>query len=655
MDSFGIGISGLNAAQRAFDIIGNNIANAATEGYHRQRLNLTPSYMSEVGSIMIGGGVDIAGITRLIDGFLQKEIFRQQSSLEQVSQELTMLQMTESSFGELNDGNGLSAALDDFFNALQNLSTHPADTIWQNQVINSAQILAAKFNSLGQYLTTLETQTTLEAEQVIDQINILAAKIADLNHQIERQEISTGQAYNLRDQRDQYITELSKLINVETESREYGIVDVSTSSGTPLVVNTSVFALETGIQENLELGLSVAGESNYNLDAQGGWLGALFSLKNDLISGIHNDLNNLASTIIQQINQYHVQGVGSDGSFTELTGFSMISDDLADFVPPVSSGSIYIRVTDTSTGAVTRTEIPVDPATDTLTGIAADIAAITGLTASVTNSRLHIQADTGYTFDFLPGVLPAPTNSDFTGASSPPDISVSGIYTGTQNQTFTFTVSGTDLVGNGSLEITVTDGDGNTVTTLNVGSGYAAEDKLDLGNGIKIAIGPGDLANGNTFEVDAFSDTDSTGLLSIAGINTFFSGNNALNMAVCSEITSEPGRIATALGSDTTDNNNALRMADLRNLTLTDLDNMTPGEYYRQLVTDIGHQISIKQTHQKNVEILVNDLTNQQNDISGVNINDEAARLLLFEQMFKAMAKYMSTLQSSLSTIMEIM
>ena len=65
MDSFGIGISGLNAAQTAFDIIGNNIANAATDGYHRQRLNLTPAYTSQVGSLLLGGGVEIAGITRM--------------------------------------------------------------------------------------------------------------------------------------------------------------------------------------------------------------------------------------------------------------------------------------------------------------------------------------------------------------------------------------------------------------------------------------------------------------------------------------------------------------------------------------------------------------------------------------------------------------
>jgi len=473
----------------------------------------------------LGGGVDIAGITRMIDGFLQKEIFRQQSSLEQASQELATLRTIENSFGEFSDGSGFSTALDDFFNSLQDLSAHPAETIQQNQAVSSAQTLAAQFNTLGRFLTTLEGQISRETENVVDQINVLIGKIAELNYDIENQEISGGQAYNLRDQRDQCISELSKLISVETESREYGVVDVHTNE-IPLVVGTSTFELEAGIGENLELGITIAGESNYKTDIQGGRLGALISLKNDLISGIHNDLDNLAKTIIQQINQCHVEGVGSEGSFTELTGWSMASENLADFVPPVSDGSIYIRVTDTSTGEVTRTEVPINVSTDSLTTIATALEAITGLTASVYDSRLHIQAETNYEFDFLPSVLPTPTNSDFTGATSPPPISVSGIYTGTENQTFTFTVSGTGSIGNGTLEIIVTNGDGDTVTTLNVGSGYAADDRLDLGNGIKIAFGIGDLADGNTFEVDAFADTDTSGVLAASGINVFFSGSN---------------------------------------------------------------------------------------------------------------------------------
>ncbi len=368
MDSFGIGISGLNAAQRAFDIIGNNIANAATDGYHRQRLNLTPAYSSQVGTILVGGGVDIAGVTRMIDGFLQKETFRQESSLEQISQELATLRTVENSFQELSGEGGLSMVIDDFFNALQDLSAHPTESIWQNQALTSAETMAAKFRTLGDFLGTLENQISIEAENTMEQINALANKIAELNDNIKRQEISGAQAYNLRDQRDQGITELSKLISVETQSREYGVVDVSVS-GIPIVTGTSAFELEIGLKDDVEMGITVAGESNYNVEVQGGRLGGLLALNNELLENIQNDLDKLASTIIQQINQYHVQGVGSEGSFDELTGWSMTSGDLADFDPPVSDGNIYIRVTDTSTGAVTRTPISIDVSADSLTTI----------------------------------------------------------------------------------------------------------------------------------------------------------------------------------------------------------------------------------------------------------------------------------------------
>jgi len=653
MDSFGIGLSGLSAAQKAFEIIGNNIANAATEGYHRQEINLSPAFSSQIGPVLLGGGVDVASIPRMIDGLLQKEMFKQYSLSEQVSHELATLQMVESAFGELSGRTGLSTAIDEFFNALQDLSAHPAEAIWQSQAVTAAETMTSQFRTMGDFLTNLETQIKLEADNTVEEINALVVRIADLNDTIKRHEIGGGQANNLRDQRDQAITELSKLISVETQSREYGVVDVSVT-GIPVVTSTSAFQLEVGLREDLDLGIGVAGDSNYNITVSGGRLGALLSLKNDLLSDIHGDLDSLASLIIQQVNEYHVQGVGSDGSFTSLAGWSMSSETLADFDPPVSDGNIYIRVTNTSTGEITRTAVSVDASVDTLSTIAAEITAITGVNASVSDSKLHILAEAGYEFDFLPAVLPLPTDSDFTGTTSPPTVSMSGIYTGTTNQTFTFTVSGTDSIGNGSLQLTVTDGDGNTVTILNIGSGYAAGDTLNLGNGIRIALSAGDLADGNTFEVDAFADTDTSGVLAAAGINTFFSGDNASDIAVSSDILAAPGRIAASLGADMTDNANALRMEALRNEAASSLDNMTPGEFYRRMTADIGQRVAIRQIHQNNIEAMVQSIANQQNEVSGVNINDEAARLLIFEQMFKAMAKYLTTIQSSLTAVMQI-
>jgi len=103
-----------------------------------------------------------------------------------------------------------------------------------------------------------------------------------------------------------------------------------------------------------------------------------------------------------------------------------------------------------------------------------------------------------------------------------------------------------------------------------------------------------------------------------------------------------------------TDNANAARMASVRDEAISGLDSLTCGEFYRRLVTDIGQQLSVKQMRQENIEVIVLNLINQQSETSGVDINDEAAQLLVFEQMFQAMAKYMNTINSSLSIIMEL-
>ncbi len=652
MQNYSIAMSGLDAAQRALDVIGNNIANAATEGYHRQRIDLAPSYSTQTGSVMLGGGVDIAEVTRLIDSLLEQEILWQQSSLKQISQELTTLQTIENTFGELSAGSSLSKTIDDFFNALQDLSSHPSESVWQNQVVTAGQNLADQFKTLGEFLNRLENQVQLEAENIIEQVNTLIKQIAELNANIERMEINGGQDNNLRDQRDLCISNLAELIHVETRSREHGVVDVN-AAGISVVSGSFATELEAGLKEDMSLGISASGAHIYSTDVQGGQLGGLLSLKNEFISNLHNNLDTLAKTIIQLVNQYHVQGAGSQGSFTELIGLAMTSENLADFEPPVSDGKIYIRVTNTSTGEITRHEIEINASTDSLSTIAATISAIPGLDASVISSRLNIRAQTNYKFDFLPAVLPEPTATNLT-ADSPPTISVRGIYEGTKNQTFTFTVIGTGSVGNDDLRLEVKDGDGKVVTILNIGAGYAAGDELNIGNGIKISVGTGDLNAADSFEVDVFANTDTSGVLAAAGLNTFFFGSSAMDIAVCSGIIDSPGRIATAIGADLSDNTNALRLSNLRNEASSSLNGQTIGEFYNRLVTDLGQQISVKQMRQDNIESIVQNLASKQSDISGVNINDETAKILIFEQMFQAMAKYLSTVQSSIMAIMEI-
>ncbi|MCP4452562.1 MAG: flagellar hook-associated protein FlgK, partial [Planctomycetes bacterium] len=652
MSSYDIALSGMNAAQTAFDVIGNNIANAATEGYHKQRLVLSPVDHGLSLRTASGQGVAVEQVVRQIDTLMEQEILRQQSLLGRVDREAVTLSTLESALGELSsEGGGINAGIDAMFNALDDLSLHPWENIYQNQVLSEAEALSGQFRSLGETLTTVEDNLRLEAMTLVDRVNALTVQVAEMNVEIASSGTAGRQPNNMIDRRDEAISEISELIGISLQSRDGNVVDV-TVNGIPLVIGGTAWELSATMAEDQTLGISVEGSSRVYTSLQGGSIGALLSLRNTIVKDIHTDLDSLATAIIQGINESHVQGVGSSGSFSDLTGWGNGSDTLSAL--GVSAGHTYIRVTDTATGAVTRTQVPVmqDAGSDTLTEVAAYITAnVANVSASVdATNQVYLSAGAGYTFDFVPQVLPEPESGDisFSGTSDPA-VSLGGVYAGTANDTYTFTVTGTGNVGvDAPLTLTVTNAAASTVAVLNIGSDYAAGDMVEIGQtGVTAALGVGDLVAGDSFSVDILADSDTSGLLAATGLNTFLAGTTAITMAVCSDIQSDPGRVASSLVSGQADNSNAVRMASARDTRIAALGNLTSGQFYRQLAANVGQDLSIKLVRKGGVEDILQNLTKQQSEISGVDINNEAAQLLVFEQMFQAMARYMSAVQTS--------
>ena len=654
MQNFAIGLSGLHAVQAAMDVVGNNVANADTEGYHRQRVDLAPSICGQTGT-GIGAGVDILGVRRLIDTFLDGEITRQESSQGQVSQELSILEAVETTFGEFGEGGGLNVLIDTFFDSLRTLAAHPLEQVQRNEVISSAGILASAFRQMGTSLENREDQMVREAQHVIDSVNALTRQIGELNGKIQAIEIGQGQANNLRDHRDRLITELAGLVGVEVQQREYGTVDVAIA-GAPVVTGSIVLDLGISLQSDGILIVTAGDNESRGLRIQGGRLSGLLTLKNELLREIRGGLDTLAQALINRVNQHHVQGLGRDGSFSELSGWPIDAMDWTGMLAPVTDGTFYVRVTNSATGEVQRHAVDVDISgspPDTPTSVAAKIDAIDGLHASITSSGLHIAGDPDYTFDFIPAVLSEPTATNFT-AAFPPGVSVSGVYTGQDNHVFTFTVAGSGSVGNGGLQLEVTDENGETVNVVSIGEGYAAGDTIELHNGIRIVVGTGQLNAGDSFEVEALATTDTSGFLAAAGMNVFFSGTSASEMQISKDILDAPDRIATAFGSDFTDNAGAMGLAGIRDESIDGLGGRTASGYYHTLISDLGQSVASRQSRQENIEAVVQNLKKQQSEVSAVNINDEAAHLLVLEKTFQAVAKYMTTLQTMLTALMDI-
>jgi flagellar hook-associated protein 1 FlgK len=682
MAGYEIGITGLKAAQQALQIIGNNIANAATPGYHRQEIVLKPATEAYSNGQMIGQGVEYSGVRRMVNMILDSEIARQESSLSELNRQLETLKTLESAYGELATS-GLSTTLDTFFASFDNLSTRPQDVNLQSSVLAAAETLSNQIRSLGTVTEGIQNTMFTEAQSTVERINRLAEQIAQLNQEVYTQKMRGFNASNTMDQRDGLVIELSQLTGITTTLRDSGMLDV-TASGISLVVGAVSAEIEVGLVDEegrYLLGLRPKETEAYDTHITGGVLGGIFTLRNSIIEEMSDKLDMLAQTLITQVNRMHVQGVGLSGSFTSLTGWTMSETNLSEIVPPVTAGTIYVRVTDPS-GQDVRYAVNVTGAS-TLDSVATDLAAIPGLTdnTGINNGRLQIVANTGYTFDFLPGVLSRPTMTvpdplDGAGtlaSEAPPVISVGGIYTGTANETYTCSVNtvppgATYAIGTGTMELEIRNSSGVVIKKANIGEGYAPgtlngpqdESSIILENGIKINLktngsSPGYLNDGELFTIDAIASSDTSGFLAAAGINTFFSGKDAASISLSEYVKLNGRNIAVSRGTDLMDNTNAVALGRLADTSLSSLAGQTIKEYYRQFSVSLGNEISIKQMQYDNTDGVLQSLKKQQDNVSGVDVNDQASLMMLYERMFQAMARYMNTISKTLDTVTTIL
>lgn len=668
MAGYEIGISGIHAAQKALTIIGNNIANAATEGYHRQAINLVPASEGYTNGIRVGQGVQYAGIVRMVDTVLESEILRQDSSMSEMGRRLEMLRTIESAFGELTTG-GLSTAMDEFFASFHDLSVRPEDVNLQSEVLSKAQTLVSQMNNLATMVSNMDEMAYSESAATVERINLLADQIGTLNQEVYNQTIRGYDASNTLDQRDKLITELSQVIGIRTVARDNGMVDI-VASDISLVIGSQTTDVELGMVndgESFKLGLRPVGTEDYNTQVSGGTLGGLFELSNTTIPDMKNRLDSLAGTIIHETNKLHVQGVGQDGSFTNLTGWTMSQSTLSELVPPVVPGDFYVRVTD-STGHTVSHSVSVT-ATSTVDEIAASLAAVGGLSGtSFSGGRLQIVADAGYTFDFLPGVRSFPTFAavdPMAGTDQArPAILLSGHYTGTANQTYTCTVSteppgGTLAVGNGVMSLVVTDQDGVAVANVSIGADYTPGEVIALADGVKISldvngISGGYLTDGDDFTVEAVADSDPTGFLSATGMNVFFSGSDAGSMDLSDYVKDSGRKIAVYRSAEQDNNGNAVQLAQLRDMTFESLGSLSMKDYYRQTVIGLGNQISVTQMQYDNADGVLRSLTQQRDAVSGVDINDQASLMMVYERMFQAMSRYMNTINETQKAVLTL-
>jgi len=563
-----IGRSGLTAAQTGIQVAGDNISNAATPGYTRRVLSLTPAAGPYRGENHANGqGVLVERISRALDPAILSRLRSAVSDEASARASYEALSQVESVLAPLSD-TGLSAQLGEFFDAFSELANNPTSAESRTLIVQQGQSIASYLRGLRGDLTTLRGQIEAQIESGVERVDGLLTEIGELNRAIANSELGRGENAALRDQRDALVREVAGLIDVSVLERDSGAVDLYVGS-TPIVLEGRSLGLDVerfpapGADEPVLTIVTTEGAEQQKVFPSGGRLGGLIAERNGRLATAIEEIDRLASSLVFEVNRLHSSGRSFPG-LTETTGTLRLSDP-AD-----------------------QTRALNDPA----------------------NTRAS--------------ALPfGPTNGSF-------ELTVTDAATGlTQTHRFDVDLDGIDDAG-----------------AAGFGDDTSLQDIVDwvnasVGNMSATITGAGELrlTADAGFEFGFASDT--SGALATLGINTFFSGEDATDLDVRSELAANPGLLVAGLTLGS--NERALAIAQLREAPVESLGGITLLESWRRTTDAVAVETAAARTEQGAAEQVRASLEAQHANVSGVSIDEETINLISFQQQYQAAARLIST------------
>jgi flagellar hook-associated protein 1 FlgK len=650
MNATPIGLSTLAVGQRVLDIIGQNVANSATPGFHRRRAHLVPLVLDGFN----GAGVSLQRIVRYEDRMLRSAILNISSENAQAIARLDV----ENQIQNLVSASQVDQQIARFFDIATQLSGRPADQALRRTLLSQATEVATSFQTAVRGLSEVQTYVRRTAQDSVAELNRLTRAIAELNQQIVDVQSKRGEPHDLRDQQDARIAELADLVNVtvlpQTDGSKLILV-----GGSAVVVAGQSMPLKIDFDSSGRIILS-PDSPTFELPVTGGRLAGLFEEYNDAIPTYFNRIDDLARRFMQAVDQIQATGLGLDGLFTQQTGIRAVSNasvplSSAGLSLPVTAGDLYISITDISTGTRELVSIPVNPGAQTLTSFAALIGAATAgrVTATVLPSlTLDLQAAPGYRFDFAGRLPTAPDTVAMAGSSIP---TVTGVYEGAANDQYFFNIVGAGTIGvTSGLTLEVRDSAMNLLITHNVGDGYTPGTELTVPNGLRVALSAGTTNNG-TFSTRVIAQPDTAGILPALGIRSFFKGISASNIEVNPSLLDDPRRISASRDGRAGDARNLERLVALRSQPLMDSNTRTFTQYSLDTQAMIGNEVRAMDDKKSSTAALKLGLEQQEQGIIGVDVNEEMTRLLEFQRLIDAASKYLMVVNRAMDSIMEIL
>lgn len=311
--SLSIAVSALKAHSYAIDTTAHNIANASTEGYRRERVDLKPAYPRHTALGMMGAGVDAVGVSRATDKLADERVRRAGAQLQAVSSRQQVAVLAEDVFGEPD--RGLTTSLASAFDSFATLAAAPTDSAARAQVIASLNDVAGRVNELRTGLEGMELDARARLEVEIDSANQIAERIAEINVYAQQ---PGGLPADLADELDLALDELANRLGATSQTQPDGRVRV-TINGRALV--DADRAIPLAVPDN------PVGQVDHPTGpiVLGGTAGGLQTAIQTDLGGYRTRLDDYVSSMISQLNDVHAGGYTTDGTpggelFTEVDG-----------------------------------------------------------------------------------------------------------------------------------------------------------------------------------------------------------------------------------------------------------------------------------------------------------------------------------------------
>ncbi len=626
-DVFGISLSALQAFQKALAVTSNNIANANTPGYAVETANLSSAVPQSNGTAPIGNGVVVSSVTRAFNQTTQNQLYTSQSSLGQLNSLQSYTNQIDNIVG--TTGGGLTTALQSYYNAWSTLANNPTSTAARQAVLSQSQTLAQAFQSTNSQLQTLSSSINTGITSDITQINSIAKSIASLNNQVITSTAQAGgQAPNdLLDQRDQLISNLSQLVPVTTTSSADGALNVFIGTGQPLVLDGSTTQLTTVPNQYNASQLEVATTGNptpISSSITGGDLGGLLAARSQAVNPAINQLGQIALAVQQSANSVQASGLDLNGN----PGAALFS----------ASGALVASSTQNTDNATA----------------AATITSASALTAD--NYVLSYQGGTYGLKDATTGASVALTGA---GTAQSPLLAASvGLSIVVTPQApaanpaagDTFLITPTAAAA-GSFAVSLT----STSQLAAAGAVRTSAANTNAGTGAISAGTVTNAANANLLTTATIQFTDATHY-TINGVQppvAYTAGGNIAANGWQVQITGTPAAGDTftvqSNAGGTGDNRNALAAAAQQSQTILSNNTITVNGAVSALITGVGSQAQQVNTSQSAQSAVNTQALAAVQSVSGVNLDQEAANLLQWQQAYQAAAQAI-TIGNSLFT-----